>query len=417
MLNIILINPNFTKFILGFAVNKVGSWFRRIAIIGLLYKTTHSASVVGISFIITYAPTLFGGLFSAKFIDKYQKRNLMVCTNLASFLCAMLLFLCINTINLFLIFGLLLLLSVADAIYEPAKISITPEIISNSNDYSKAVAYLRVTRETTMLLSTAFGGILIAFVGLGGIFLIDAVTYLISSVFNYSIKETSKITDHKIEISHEKTTLLKNIKIAWKETFAQKILTITLFLSGIRQFTYGIAVIAFTMIVFKKFHLNETWLGWSYMVGGMGSILGGALVKKFLHLSFLKELSNLYIILILSLLNSVMLFLMFISPVLSLFMVMILLHDIFMIMTEIISETNIIKNASEDKRGRVSSLFFSIESMGFLAGAIVYTLWLSNYDITYLGWLLLIISLFFISLSFYFGCYKNLLPQLNVDNE
>lgn len=401
---VILKNSNFRKLLVAFALNKIGSWFRRIAITGVLFKITHSAAAVGISFIIIYVPAVFGGILLSKYIDKIEKKKLMILANLVGFFFAFMLYLWSYHLTSFIIYTFLIFLSIADATYEPARVAITPEIVTDSASYASAVSYLRVTKESTMLMGTAIGGVLISLIGLKYIFFIDSISYLVSAILNYSMHIYHFDKENNLTFLPEKyQSVVKNLKIALKEVSNSQILIVTLLLATFRQFTYGIAVIAFTMIVLRKFQLNETWLGWSYTMGGIGSIVGGVYMRRILSLPLIKRITGKNLLFVLSLINALMLLLMFIAPTVMLFMIMILLHDITMIMTEIISETNIGNYSANNTRGRVSSLFFSNECFSFLMGAIFYTSFMSSYSINTIGVILFVVLLIGILFTYFNG--------------
>lgn len=376
-------------------MSNIGSWFRTIAIIAFIYEMTGSALAVGISFIIRFIPRVIMTVISGSFIDQIPKKFVLVYANYAASFIGLVIFgllsIGINNINVFYFF--ILLISLADAIYQPARLSAIPEVVEDKDYYGKAAAYMKISRELTMVFSTAIGGLIIGLVGTNIIFLIDACTYLVAGIIQHTIKLQKKVVKNKetlkLIIKRSLNQFSEGIRLSSKNKSVQLVTAIY----SIRQFSYGIANIAFALIIYDKFRLGDNFLAWSYMVGGIGAMIGGYIVHKSIKSHLERHESVVKYVITANSLNAVLLAAMFFSPSIWIFLIFVLVHDIAMLCTEVVLEGSILTFVPKDLIGRASSYFMSIGEISFLLGSIIYTFFINSWSFEVLGGLLLLIML------------------------
>lgn len=389
----ISINKNFKRLLIGWTFSNLGSWFRTIAVISFIYEMTGSPMAVGISFLLRFFPRVLMTFLSGAIIDQIPKKFILVYANYLAFLFGFTLFalLSYQFTNLYVFYTLIFLISVADAIYQPARMAAIPELIDNKDYYGKAVAHMRISRELTMVFSTGVGGLLMGLVGINIIFLIDSITYLIAGSIQRTIKLESK--GDKSSIKSKLKGSFNQIKEGLEILTREKSVQLVTAIFSVRQFTYGIANIAFAIVIYEKFGLGDNWLAWSYMVGGIGAMIGGIIVHKIIKSKLKEQSSAITFVILANSINAILLTAMFISPSIWVFLVMVMLHDIAMLCTEVFLEGSILTFVKKEVTGRASSLFLTSGEVSFLLGSIIYTFVISSWSFEALGAMFLIVML------------------------
>ena len=171
---------NYRFWFAGAIVSNVGTWMQRTAQdwIVLTELTDHDAIAVGITMALQFAPQLVLSPWTGLIADRVDRRKLLALTQTASALLALLLGVLVLTgvAHLFHVYALALLLGVAAALDAPARQTFVAELVTD-RDLPNAVALNSASFNGARLIGPAVAGVLIALVGSGWVFIINAVSY------------------------------------------------------------------------------------------------------------------------------------------------------------------------------------------------------------------------------------------------
>ena len=187
---------NYRLFFTGQSISLIGTWMQQVAVAWLAYRLTNSPFLLGIVGFAGQIPTFLFSPFAGVFADRHNRRNMLVITQILSLVQALILSLLILTghIQVWQIITLSALLGVINSFDIPIRQAFTVEMIEDREDLGNAIALNSSMVNAARLIGPSIAGILIASVGEGPCFLLNAISYIpvIASLLamKVSVKET-----------------------------------------------------------------------------------------------------------------------------------------------------------------------------------------------------------------------------------
>ena len=171
-------NRNYRYFFIGQVVSNSGTWVQRIAQDWLVLSITGSAFAVGVTTAMQFLPMLLFGLFGGVLADRFPKRQLLIATQgamglLAVGLAALTLSGVIQVWHIYLFAFLLGLVTVVD---NPTRQTFVVEMVGKK-DLGNAVSLNAANFQTARLIGPAVAGGLMAAVGAGYAFAVNALSF------------------------------------------------------------------------------------------------------------------------------------------------------------------------------------------------------------------------------------------------
>ena len=171
---------NYRLWFAGALVSNVGTWMQRTAQdwIVLTELTDNDAAAVGFTMALQLGPQLLLVPFSGLIADRFDKRRLLLATNIAmGVLAAGLGALTLSgQAELWHVYLFALALGITSAIDAPARQAFVSELVSEKN-LPNAVSLNSASFNGARLIGPAVAGVLTASVGAGWVFLINAITF------------------------------------------------------------------------------------------------------------------------------------------------------------------------------------------------------------------------------------------------
>ena len=171
---------NFRLFFIGQGISLMGTWMTRLALAWLTYRLTHSALLLGVVGFSSQIGTALLAPFAGVWVDRLNKRNLLVATQVLSAgqslgLAALTL---THRITVSEILALAALQGLFDAFDMPARQTFVIQMVGRAReDLGNAIALNSSMVNVARLIGPAVAGFLIARVGEGACFLLDGVSY------------------------------------------------------------------------------------------------------------------------------------------------------------------------------------------------------------------------------------------------
>lgn len=172
---------NFRILFAANTISNIGSWAQRIAQDWLVLElTNNNGSALGLVTALQFAPVLFFSLHGGALADRFDKRKVLVFTNIGGGLFAAILgiLVVIHQVRLWHVFALAFLLGVASAVDNPVRASFITEVVGHS-DVGNAVSLNSANFNAGRLIGPALSGASIAAFGTGPSFLLNSGSYLI----------------------------------------------------------------------------------------------------------------------------------------------------------------------------------------------------------------------------------------------
>jgi len=174
-----LATPNYRRYFAGQAVSLVGTWMQTVAQAWLVLELTGSGTALGMVAGAQFLPILLLAPYGGLLADRMDKRRLLIVTQVALGAIALTLGLLTVTgvVELWMVIALALALGLVTACDNPARQSFAQEMVG-AGQLRNAVSLNSVMVNSARAVGPAVAGVLIATVGIGPCFLINAASYI-----------------------------------------------------------------------------------------------------------------------------------------------------------------------------------------------------------------------------------------------
>jgi len=159
-------------------ISNIGTWMQRVAQDWLVLQLTGSASALGLTVALQFLPFLLFGPWGGIVADRYPKRRLLAITQSTMGTLALLLGVLVLTggVQSWHVYVLAFLLGTVTAFDNPARQTFVSELVGPER-LPNAVALNSASFNLARLAGPAIAGVLIAAVGTGPVFMINALSF------------------------------------------------------------------------------------------------------------------------------------------------------------------------------------------------------------------------------------------------
>jgi MFS family permease len=259
---------NFRLFFVGQAVSVSGTWMQMVAAAWLVLRLTNSGVALGIDTALAFGPILFLGPLGGSFADRYDKRRVLLATQVAYAVLALALWgiVASEVVELWMVYALSFLQGVVTAVDQPTRQSFFAEMVE-PRDLPNAVSLNAAVMTGTRIVGPAIAGALIAGVGMEWCFLINAVSYLavIAGLLAMRVNELTPL-----RAPREAGAIREGLRYAWRTGELRRPL---LLMSVLYVFTFNYSVLM-PLFAERTFQGDAATLGLLLSVTGVGSLLG-----------------------------------------------------------------------------------------------------------------------------------------------
>jgi MFS family permease len=170
---------NYRRYFLGHTVSVCGTWMQRVGQDWLVLELSDSGVALGVATALQFAPVLLGGLWGGVVVDRVRRRRLLVATQtssavLAAILAALTL---TDVVTLWMVYVLAFALGVVTVFDNPGRQTFLTELVARE-DLLNAQALASTAHNAGRLIGPAIAGVLIATVGVGYTFLVNAASFV-----------------------------------------------------------------------------------------------------------------------------------------------------------------------------------------------------------------------------------------------
>lgn len=220
-------DPNFLLLWGGQFVSQMGDKIAAVALPWLVYQNTGSAFGTGAVLALYTLPYVLFGALAGAAVDRFNKRTLMLLTDLLRAGLVLLVPVVAQT-SLGAVFALAFLVASLTVLFDPAKMAIMPEIVSREK-LLRANSLLATAENVTEVVGYSLAGLLLASVSTGTVFQVDALTFLVSA----AALAFMSYRPARTEVREKATSVLREIReglsylVRHRGLFANTVMTVT----------------------------------------------------------------------------------------------------------------------------------------------------------------------------------------------
>ncbi len=173
-------NRNYALFFTGQSISQIGTWMQRTAVSWVVYSMTHSTFMLGLTIFASQFPSFLLSLYGGIVSDRYDRYKILLVTQTASMVQAILLAVLTltNHYEVWQILTLGIILGIINAFDVPARQPLIHEMVNNKSELSNAVALNSSMVNLAKLLGPALAGITLQKFGAGICFLLNAISFV-----------------------------------------------------------------------------------------------------------------------------------------------------------------------------------------------------------------------------------------------
>lgn len=170
---------NFRLFFFGQLLSLPGTWIQMVAQSWLIYRLTDSAALLGLAGFANQFPVFLMAPFGGAVADRFDRRRLLIGTQVASSALALLLaaLTLSGQVTVWQVFTLAALLGLVNGVDLPARQAFTVELVGRE-DLPNAIALNSSAFNSARLIGPAVAGVLVAATGEGWCFLLNGLSYV-----------------------------------------------------------------------------------------------------------------------------------------------------------------------------------------------------------------------------------------------
>lgn len=171
---------NYRLFFTGQSISQIGTWMQRTGVSWLVYTMTHSTFMLGVTVFASQFPSFLLSLLGGIASDRYNRYKILLITQTASMIQAILLSILIltNHYTVWEILSLSVILGVINAFDVPARQPLVHEMVTDKTDLPNALAFNSSMVNFARLVGPALSGIVLIKFGPGICFLLNAVSFI-----------------------------------------------------------------------------------------------------------------------------------------------------------------------------------------------------------------------------------------------
>jgi MFS family permease len=179
-LRLVRSNRNFRRLWLAQIVSEIGDWFYTLSIYTLLLQFTGHAGSVALALVLQVIPQTLAGPTAGVVNDRLKRKHVMIAADLVRFAVVLAMLLVRSRSMVWLVYPLLLAETTMAAFFEPARSSVIPNI-TDSAEVLVANTVSSATWSVNLLIGASVGGVVAAFFGRDVVFILNALSFLISA--------------------------------------------------------------------------------------------------------------------------------------------------------------------------------------------------------------------------------------------
>ena len=199
-------NRSFALMWTGQLISTAGSALTALAAGIWVYRLTGSAASVGLMLMATALPTLFVGLVAGVFVDRYDRKRIMIAADLIRAVLVFLLPFLIQS-NIAWLYIIVALSSAVGQFFDPAYSSLLPEVASDE-DLAAANAMMTISSIGAQAIGFAASGLIAARFVIEWAFYLDALTFVGSAACILLIRVAPPTVEEETSV----VAILRNLR-------------------------------------------------------------------------------------------------------------------------------------------------------------------------------------------------------------
>ncbi len=285
-MTVVLRQRNFTLLWIGGLISNTGDWLLVIGLPVYVYQLTGSALATSITLITAFLPNLLLGSIAGVFVDRWDRRWTMIISNLLLAVGLLPLLALHSRDMLWIAYIVAFFESICDQFVSPAESALIPNLISQEYLVS-ANALKSIGSNSSRLIGGALGGVVLTLLGLRGVILIDAFSFLFVATMIFLIRIPIQLqsTSQPLEtpsVNESAGNPVRHFAREWLDGLQlivrQRTLLFLLVVFMLQSLGEGVFAVLLVVFVKQILHGSSIEYGLILSIQAIGSLIGGAFI-------------------------------------------------------------------------------------------------------------------------------------------
>jgi MFS family permease len=261
-------------------VSTIGSALTDLAAGILVFKLTGSALNVGLVLMVTAIPTLFVGLFAGVFVDRFDRKKILLGSDLLRGVIVLMIPLAFDALGrdtgMIAMYGLLVLSATVRTFFDPAWESVLPEIASE-DELTSANSFLSISSFGSTAVGFALAGLLSG-IDIHLPFYIDSATFMLSFVLVLLVRiPKAPPVEEETSVGVVVENLTSGAKYLWHTPILRSLFLVNLPI----MVSFGLWNVLLLPMAIRVLGASEFEYGLQEGVTSVGFVVGSLLMARF----------------------------------------------------------------------------------------------------------------------------------------
>jgi MFS family permease len=261
---------DFRLFWFSLFVSNVGTWMQMTATNWLLYQLTDSPLQLGLNGIFRAVPAIFLGLISGTFADRYDRKRLLLLTQVALALLTLGLAILDNSgsIQAWQIYAFTFISAAVGSFDGPARQALFPSLVPRSA-LPNAIALNSLLWKGAALIGPSLGGIAISLLGTSGAFYANAASFLVVVIALIMMRSSTARAEKRHDFFGE-------VKDGFTYMVSKPIILGIMVMEAVSS-VFGLDNAMLTIFARDVFQVGAHGFGFLQSSRGLGAVIGSSL--------------------------------------------------------------------------------------------------------------------------------------------
>lgn len=271
---------DFWIFWLGQTISNFGSSITQFALPLLTFRLTGSAMNLALTTAATFLPYLLFGLVIGAWVDRLERKRLMIVVDLLQALTMAMVPLAamLAILNVFWLYAIAFISSTLTIAFQAAEFAAIPSLVGQ-DDLVTANGRIQASYSAATVFGPLAAGLLVAFLALPDLLLVDSASFLISAITLFGVR-TRFNSDIQVQKTKLRTAIVEGLRYVLHHPVLRAISIMMAIVNAV-----GATVFA-QLVLFARQRLEATdsEIGFLYAAGSVGviviSLLAGRLRRR-----------------------------------------------------------------------------------------------------------------------------------------
>lgn len=266
-------NRNLRHLWLGETISYFGDNFYSIAIMWYVFQQTGSGLQTGLVLVSSFVPQVIAGPLLGTLSDRWNRKAMMRSASMIQALLTGLLatLVYVRAIDMPLIYGITIALSVVELAYSPARAGMFPDLVE-APDLMAGNALFSTSQQVARIVGSTLGGTFVALAGVSAAVGFDAITFLASAAYLQRVMHAPAIEP---EPEGRRPSVLVDMRGGWAWLWEHKALLVLIGIATISNIALGPTNVLAPMLIRRVMHAGAGALGLFDSSIGFGLLVGG----------------------------------------------------------------------------------------------------------------------------------------------